>query len=138
LGHTGSSLLQAPTKSGTLTNVVAMAAAPKPMAEQREKLLDSWKEIAVFLNRGVRTVQRWEREESLPVHRHNHGKRGTVFAFPSEIEHWMRSRDGIGNSSLTLPMNPPPPRFPPRIRVGTAVRRSPCQSAIRSGILAAV
>ena len=36
--------------------------------------LDSWKEIAAYLNRSVRTVTRWEREESLPVHRHLHSK----------------------------------------------------------------
>ena len=34
--------------------------------------LDSWKEIAAYLGRGVRTVQRWEREEGLPVHRLAH------------------------------------------------------------------
>ena len=42
--------------------------------------LDSWKEIATYLGRGVRTVQRWEREEGLPVHRLNHEKRGNVYA----------------------------------------------------------
>jgi hypothetical protein len=31
--------------------------------------LDSWKEIASYLGRGIRTVQRGEREEGLPVHR---------------------------------------------------------------------
>jgi DNA-binding transcriptional regulator YiaG len=34
--------------------------------------LDSWKEIAAYLKRGARTVQRWEREERLPVHRLPH------------------------------------------------------------------
>ena len=37
--------------------------------------LDSWKEIAAYLNRGVRTVRRWEEEEGLPVHRHVHRTR---------------------------------------------------------------
>jgi len=55
-------------------------------------LLDSWKEIAVFLNRGIRTAQRWEREEGLPVHRHGHNKRATVFALASEIQRWMSTR----------------------------------------------
>jgi hypothetical protein len=62
-------------------------------APQKE-LLDSWKEIAVFLNRGVRTVQRWEREENLPIHRHQHRKRGSVFAFASEISAWLQVREG--------------------------------------------
>ena len=64
---------------------------PAPPAKE---LLDSWKEIAVFLNRGVRTVQRWEREENLPVHGHQHLKRGTVFASSSEVSAWLNERDG--------------------------------------------
>ena len=42
------------------------------MTSTREDRLDSWKEIATFLNRGVRTVQRWEATEGLPVRRHQH------------------------------------------------------------------
>ena len=40
--------------------------------------LDSWKEIASFLKRDVKTVQRWERREGMPVHRHVHEKLGSV------------------------------------------------------------
>ncbi len=40
-----------------------------PRMEQSGERLDSWKEIAAYLKRGARTVQRWEREEGLPVHR---------------------------------------------------------------------
>ncbi len=54
--------------------------------------LDSWKEIAGYLNRGVRTVQRWEREEDLPVHRLHHEKLGSVYAFQSELDSWLVSR----------------------------------------------
>ena len=54
--------------------------------------LDSWKEVATFLGRGVRTVQRWEREEGLPVHRLLHDKRGTVFAYRDELAAWWESR----------------------------------------------
>jgi Tol biopolymer transport system component len=54
--------------------------------------LDSWKEIAVYLNRGVRTVIRWEAEDGLPVHRHVHGSRGSVHAFKSELDAWMQRR----------------------------------------------
>ena len=53
--------------------------------------LDSWKEIAAYLNRGVRTVRRWEDEEGLPVHRHLHHTQGSVYAYKSEIEAWRRS-----------------------------------------------
>ena len=83
-----------------------MAAAPKPITEQRKEYLDSWKEIAVFLNRGVRTVQRWEREENLPVHRHNHKKRGTVSALASEIMVWLINRD---NRPKTIKPSKSPP-----------------------------
>lgn len=54
--------------------------------------LDSWKEIAVYLDRGVRTVYRWEKAEDLPVHRHLHNKRETVYAYRSEIDTWLTNR----------------------------------------------
>ena len=54
--------------------------------------LDSWKEIAAYLKRGVTTVQRWEREESLPVHRHQHDSLGSVYAFKNELEAWREKR----------------------------------------------
>ena len=43
--------------------------------------LDSWKEIAAYLNKEVRTVQRWEKNWRLPVRRLAQGKQGTVFAY---------------------------------------------------------
>ena len=62
------------------------------MAADSKDRLDSWKEIAAFLNRGVRTVQRWEASEGLPVHRHQHQKLGSVFALKSEVSAWWSSR----------------------------------------------
>jgi non-specific serine/threonine protein kinase len=53
--------------------------------------LDSWKEIAAYLKRGVRTVRRWEHEEGLPVHRQVHRVLGSVYAFKSEIESWRQT-----------------------------------------------
>lgn len=50
--------------------------------------LGSWKEIASFLARTIRTVQRWERTEGLPVYRHRHKKGNTVYAFESELIAW--------------------------------------------------
>lgn len=52
--------------------------------------LDSWKEIASYLRREVRTVQLWEKKEGLPVHRHFHQQLGSVYAFRSEIDKWRR------------------------------------------------
>jgi len=54
----------------------------------RGELLDSWKEIATYLRRDVRTVQLWEKHEGLPVRRHLHKHRSTVFALRSEIDLW--------------------------------------------------
>jgi Tol biopolymer transport system component len=51
--------------------------------------LDSWKEIAQYLKRDERTVRRWELERSLPVHRTPGTKRSGVFAYPSELDHWL-------------------------------------------------
>jgi TolB-like protein len=60
----------------------------KPSAER----LDSWKEIAAYLNRDVTTVQRWEKREGMPVHRHVHDKRGSVYALTPELDAWLQSR----------------------------------------------
>jgi tetratricopeptide (TPR) repeat protein len=57
-----------------------------------DRRLDSWKEIAAYLNRSERTVRRWEANEGLPVHRLQHDKRGTVYAYPRELERWRDSR----------------------------------------------
>ena len=54
--------------------------------------LNSWKEIATYLNRTVRTVRRWEREEGLPVHRHNHQKQASVYSFKTELDEWEAAR----------------------------------------------
>ena len=50
--------------------------------------LDSWKEIAAYLKKEVRTVQRWEKSLDLPVRRLAHGKQGSVFAYKSELDAW--------------------------------------------------
>ena len=57
-----------------------------------EKRLDSWKEIAAYLNRDVTTVQRWEKREGMPVYRHVHDKRGSVYAVPDELDAWRENR----------------------------------------------
>ena len=54
--------------------------------------LDSWKEIASYLKRDVTTVQRWEKREGMPVHRHLHDRMGSVYASRAELDAWMRSR----------------------------------------------
>src|SRR5579862_1377351 len=56
--------------------------------------LDSWKAIAQYLGRDVRSVQRWERERGLPVYRVPGQRGGAVFAYEHELEEWLRSRSG--------------------------------------------
>lgn len=64
------------------------------MLEQNKprKTLESWKQIAAFLDRSERTARRWEAIEGLPVHRRGHQRHDTVFAFQHEIEAWTRQR----------------------------------------------
>jgi TolB-like protein len=62
-----------------------------PVSASPDDRLDSWKEIAAYLDRGVRTVRRWEREEGLPVHRHVHRVLGSVYAYRSEIDAWRQT-----------------------------------------------
>ena len=56
-----------------------------------EDKLKSWRQIAVYLNRGVRTVQRWNLYAGLPVHRVGPA-RTPVVAFRSEIDAWLHSK----------------------------------------------
>ena len=65
--------------------------------------LESWKAIAAYLNRGVRTVRRWEAEEGLPVHRHMHRALGSVYAYRSEIDSWRESRPARAGLPATAP-----------------------------------
>jgi len=73
-------------------------------------VLNSWKEIARYLDRGVRTVQRWEHELNLPVHRIGKGKRSPVYANVSELRFWLSTseaaRKEFGNH--VIPANPGP------------------------------
>jgi hypothetical protein len=52
-------------------------------------VLNSWKEIATYLGRGVRTVQRWEAELNLPIHRPRGKTRSAVVAFRQELDDWL-------------------------------------------------
>ena len=89
----------------------------------RSERLESWKEIAAYLGRGVTTVQRWEQHEGLPVHRLPHAKKGSVFAIRSELDDWRRAREQPGALRETAPgtrVVPQDPRRPIRLdqRVG--------------------
>src|SRR5580700_2477561 len=72
-------------------NPSAPAASGATPVMQSDRL-DSWKEIAAYLKRGVTTVQRWEREEGLPVHRQQHDSLGSVYGYKQELEAWRQER----------------------------------------------
>ena len=89
--------------------------ATPTVAEDPGTRLESWKAVAAYLNRDISTVQRWEKREGMPVHRHLHDKIGSVYAFASELDGWWQSR------RLRLeqeePLAPAPPDAdPPRSR----------------------
>src|SRR5438067_13102162 len=69
-----------------------LSAVSQPVGTAPEDRLDSWKEIAAYLKRDVTTVQRWEKREGMPVHRHVHDRMGSVYAFSSELDAWVQSR----------------------------------------------
>jgi tetratricopeptide (TPR) repeat protein len=53
--------------------------------------LDSWKEIATYLGKDVRTALRWSKDEGMPVYRHAGSTRGAIYAYRSEIDEWIHS-----------------------------------------------
>ena len=67
------------------------SSSDRPTRQSQDRL-DSWKEIARYLKRDESTVQRWEKREGMPVHRHLHDKRGSVYAFRAELDAWWQSR----------------------------------------------
>jgi len=81
-----------------------------------EDRLHSWKEIAVYLSRDVRTVRRWEKNQNLPVHRHFHHKLASVYAYRSELEAWWAEQRRIvdggksptGEAEASLETQEPP------------------------------
>lgn len=86
----------------------ALAAAEKVRANN--DVLNSWKEIAAYFGRGVRTVQRWEAEFSLPVRRPHGYTRSAVFAIRAELDAWLKS-----DHARHLGRNPTAPAEAPKL-----------------------
>jgi Tol biopolymer transport system component len=90
-----------------------------PSVGSSEDRLDSWKEIAAYLDRDVTTVQRWEKREGMPVHRHLHERMGSVYASRAELDEWARSRnlpeagENGNNAASADPAVPPGATIPP-------------------------
>jgi TolB-like protein/tetratricopeptide (TPR) repeat protein len=80
----------------SFSNIPASGANPGPEGPPPPgKKLVSWKEIAGHLGRETRTVQRWEKTEALPVRRHEHQKKSTVYAYASELDEWFKRRQPV-------------------------------------------
>jgi Tol biopolymer transport system component len=103
-----------------------MGEAPQsalPPIRTPDDRLESWKEIAVYLNRDVTTVQRWEKREGMPVHRHQHDKIGSIYAFRSELDAWTHSRNLPPPESAGSPSVPIPALPTPEPAIGTSLGR---------------
>lgn len=95
-----------------------------PSQRTSEDRLDSWKEIAAYLGRDVTTVQRWEKREGMPVHRHLHDRIGSVYASRAALDVWARSRNL--RAAQENEKNSPPPSAPadaPRSAISTSRTR---------------
>jgi hypothetical protein len=71
-----------------------------PERNTPQRTLESWKQIAAYLDRSERTVRRWEASEGLPVHRHQHERQDTVFAYRHELAAWSRLRTKAPEENL--------------------------------------
>ncbi len=102
------------------------ATAPNPTAPViAEDVLNSWKEIACYLNRGVRTVQRWEAELGLPVRRPRGRSRSAVIAIRSDIDKWLRACPvSAGEPAANAASDPGPNHAVMRGSISAEIERS--------------
>lgn len=84
---------------------------PSHISAPATEVIDSWKGIAAYLNRDVRTVMRWERTRGLPVHRLPGGPKSAVYATKPELDLWRKSREirqaAPGRQPLTPSLSEP-------------------------------
>jgi Tol biopolymer transport system component len=93
---------------------------------ERGSRLDSWKEIAAYLNRDLRTLQRWEKTANLPIRRLNKPGMRAVFAYTADLDEWLRQQ------------SPDPPDAQPRDRPAAAAGPGPVPPQARRGPARAV
>src|SRR5580698_3431423 len=100
-----------------------LSANTETSGKSSEDRLDSWKEIAAYLNRDVTTVQRWEKREGMPVHRHLHDRMGSVYASRTELDAWTRSRSLRAQENGSDAVSPTVPAPPPDLKTSTSQTR---------------
>jgi hypothetical protein len=80
-------------KAKILRSIMVLAAENQMNASEDSTVLSSWKDIARYLGKGVRTVQRWERHLGLPVRRPNGAlQKSAVVLYRGDVDAWLASR----------------------------------------------
>lgn len=95
--------------------------------------LNSWKQIADYLGRDVRTTMRWERERGLPVHRVPGGRSRTVFAYATELDRWLAAPASAAEQTAPAMATPEPPA--PRLNLRVVL---PVAVVVLAGIAVAI
>lgn len=90
--------LQSRAEGNTMQNPSFREGSRSVLSPSHPERLDTWKEIASFFRREVRTVQLWEKHEDLPVHRQQHRKLGSIYAFRSELQAWWVARSAMSDA----------------------------------------
>lgn len=91
------------------TDPTSAGASHEQAEGHRGDRLDGWKAIASHLGRDIRTVQRWEQSERLPIHRLEHKRRATAYAFTSELDLWLAARTAHDSDAAPEVGAPPVP-----------------------------
>jgi TolB-like protein len=86
-----------------------------------EDRLESWKEIAAYLRRDVRTVQRWEQTDGLPIHRHKRVHRPIPYAYKAELDAWWTGRSDAEPPAAVQPSPAPVPARKSFLRAAAAL-----------------
>ena len=98
-------------QTSTAISVVQRVALVSRIGNLMSETLNSWNEIATYLSRGVRTVQRWHLKLHLPVYKVGSNPTSPVFAYKAELDTWVRTHTERGGSVAT------PSNFAPGIDV---------------------
>ena len=91
------------------------------LAVAQKDILNGWKEIAGYVARDIRTVERWEKQRGLPVRRVPGAGRATVYARISELEEWLASKP-LENEIVSAHPENVHPEAAPAVSISTEMR----------------